>query len=494
MIDDMKQHLALFFVSLFAVLGCGKEMNDTVTSHPVSRFCATTEDLGSATKVMVSPRGVFDWKNGDKISVFDNTNANYKFIYDGDVFSKDGGGSITPGQYAVFPYGSGSSVNNNELVVELPGTYDLTFSNRDWLASMPMVGTIDGEDIRFKNIGAILLLTIYNVPSDATTLTFIAPNNKISGLFTKADASVSTPSISTSASGGVNNQLVFSFTRKKNMTFYIPLPVGTINGFSISFNDAGNTTKTVSKDISLERNSIVIAPELNLGASTAWVQHPEPTSLITQIEWNGMYSPGDHTTYTFSYDDQNRLTSFSINEPKSQFDYDDINHAITWREFDLSGEYKIEKQQNTSWLYQLSPTPAKPSLPFLVYNSDGTLSRMCHNYLFEDTTDSVWDENHNMTDWLGYIHVDYSDTTNIYTGVSINAFLLSWPPGSPTVNDEIMHMHTAKVPKSIKWLSGSYKDQTTSFNLTLDSNGRITSGELNGGPRQGQSFTVTYNN
>lgn len=491
----MNKNIGLFVIILLAVLGCGKEINDAASSREVARFSATTEEIGSLTKVVVSPQGVFEWKSGDEISVFDNTGVNYKFISDGTEFSKDGGGSITPGQYAVFPYGAGCAVNNNELVVDLPGSYDLTVFNGDWLASMPMVGTIDGEDIRFKNIGTILLLTVYDVPLDATTLTFSAPNNKITGQFTIPDASVSNPSIATSASGGANNLIVFTFTRKRNMTFYIPLPTGTLNGFSISFNDAGNTTKTVSKDISLGRNSIVIAPELNLGSSTTWEQHPEPTSLITEIRWHGMYTsdPNELTTYRFTYDAQKRLTSFYIDAPKSVYEYDDVNHTITWRESDLNGVYTFRKQTNTLWIYESSPT-VRPGAPFVVFNYDGTLSRTCRNSWLSDSPDGVWDANHNMTNMIGELEVTYTDTPNIFTGVSLNAFLLAYPPGSPLVNDEIMRIHTAKVPASVTWLTGTYKDQTTTFSLTYDGNGRITGGTLTGGPRDGQTFSVTYNN
>ena len=354
---------------------------------------------------------------------------------------------------------------------------------------MPMLGLISGDNIKFRNLGAIVSLTIYNVPTGATTLTFTAPNNKITGQFSIADGSADEPSIMTSASSGTDNQIVFTFNRRQNMTFRIPLPVGAIDGFSISFNDAANTTKTVSRQIQLNRNAFVLAPDLNLGSTVTWEQHPTPTHLISHISWTGMNGNAGVSEYDFEYDKLGRLTTIVLDgDLFGEYQYEPRFTGTVWG----GGEAYLYKSYNTLWFYY-DPNSVEPGFPVFIYNYDGTLSRLfgtASGYCYPDCT---WDENHNLTVFSGWETITYSDIPNIWAGVSLNAFMfhpeLVELPAPILINDEATRIHTANVPASITWLDDN---TTTACSFSYDSEGRIVSGSFTGGKMDNQSFVVYY--
>lgn len=465
----------LFFAGcVLSVLGC----DDSLTQEPhkaVHSLFAQVKDDASETKVSVNTAGEYGFLKGDVIGVFDSEDVVHEFTTtdcgssvtftnDGDVFSK-------VGDYAVFPYGANASASGNSVTFDMPKSYVYA----EWQTNMPMLGTISDDVVTFKSAGGALMLTVYSVPSDATAMTFTASSDKICGSFTISDASADGACIEM-ASSEDDKSITFSFTRHQNMIFYIPLPVGTLHGFTIAFNDGSATSRTVTKEISVSRNSTIIAPALNLGSSDIWEQHPyvAPDNRIKKISWEGMYGAGDTTDYTFTYisDTDSRLASLSISGETVTFKYDD-DGSIS-----IDGSMTLTRCGNVAWI---------EGEPLIGYNFDGTMSRIWDDGFYRPgSSDCVWD-GFDLTDAAGEATMTYSNVANVWCGVSLNAFLFAQPPGFPLINDYIACWHTKHVPSSVTSDSG-----TTTFSFTYDSEGKIIGGTLTGGDRDGEQFTVTY--
>ena len=114
-------------------------------------------------------------------------------------------------------------------------------------------------------------MIIYNIPSTATYLQFTATNKKISGYFAIDDASIESPVIETCPKSDSDDTMFIDFSENysTNMVFYIPLPTGTIDGFTVSFlddnfDDIDGASKTTTANLNVTRNKIILAPALNM--------------------------------------------------------------------------------------------------------------------------------------------------------------------------------------------------------------------------------------
>ena len=264
------------------VSSCQKEADKQV--EPVSKGKVTVLKASvteAETKVSADAAGKFAWQSGDAITAFDNTNANLQFT------TTNGGtdteftfnGDATLGTYAIYPYDADHEVTGDYVWVSLPNEY--TYKADE--TNMPMLGKIENNQASFKAIGGVLKLIIYNVPEGATKLTFTATNKQISGLFDIDDASIAEPVIATANTNTDDDKSVaINFTRQANMVFYIPLPTGEIDGFTLAFNDANSTPKTVTASFTVGRNKIINAPALNCTAvSDAVLTNAEILAVVT---------------------------------------------------------------------------------------------------------------------------------------------------------------------------------------------------------------------
>lgn len=289
------------------VSSCQKEADKQV--EPISKDKVTVLKASvteAETKVSADAAGKFAWQSSDAITAFDNTNANLQFT------TTNGGtdteftfsGDATLGTYAIYPYDANHMVDDNYVIVSLPNEYAYKADE----TNIPMLGKIENNQASFKAIGGVLKLIIYNVPEGATKLTFTATNKQISGLFDIDDASIAEPVIATNDTNTADDKSVaINFTRQANMVFYIPLPTGTIDGFTLAFNDANSTTKTVTASFNVGRNKIINAPALNCTAvSDAVLTNAEILAVVA-----GSYASNNiaSSSGTWSYTNGMKMAS-----------------------------------------------------------------------------------------------------------------------------------------------------------------------------------------
>ena len=290
--------LALIFT------GCAKEL-DNATKENFSKVRLRVKVADQIqTKVSADNDGSYHWQAGDIISVLNNDGDSYPFETESggsevDFSASSWSGDL--GKYAMYPASSTHTALDDEVSFNLPESYIWSAN----ATNMPMLGKITSSVATFHSVAGVLKLTIIGVPDDATELWFTATNKNITGNCTISDASQNGVFLSVADAGLTGKTVVFNFDghRSDNMVFYIPLPVGTIDGFTIEFDDSENTSKTTTKNVAIARNSIVIAPVLNLtGASKTLIQETwgSYTGAVSSYTFSGT-TTYDGTTTSLSY-------------------------------------------------------------------------------------------------------------------------------------------------------------------------------------------------
>ena len=173
----------------------------------------------------------------------------------------------TVGKYAIYPYDPSDAASftweedagDDNMIIKLPGSY--TYS--DNTLNIPMLGTISGSSISFRSIGGVIRFTIDNIPASAESFWFTATNKNIAGDFLFV-ASAATPYVEMT-SGTTTNSIFVAFTpgSASSLTFSIPVPVGTIDGFTMELlngelDPVASVTSTAN--INVARNQVITAP------------------------------------------------------------------------------------------------------------------------------------------------------------------------------------------------------------------------------------------
>ena len=256
--------------------GCAKEteIEEPINTNPEGRLVTIRANVGDdETRMSTDNSGNFSWQDGDKITVLTSNGNKVEFTTHSAGASVDFSGTLPSGDnlgsYALYPASTAHALNNSS---------SLTFSivnDVNWSAdtnNMPMIGLIDSEgNASFKAIGGVMKLILYNIPNDAREFTFAATNKKISGDFS-IDPTVAAPEITLSSAETVaEKKQTIKFERTPNKVFYVPLPTGTLDGFTITLYDGDANellSKTVTANVTVGRNKLILAPALNCAAAT----------------------------------------------------------------------------------------------------------------------------------------------------------------------------------------------------------------------------------
>ena len=266
-----RMNYLLAAAAILAVVGCAKEAEKEIV-NPGSNMVtlrASVEDTD--TRVSIGNDYAFAFQSGDKVSVLTDGGEPVEFETSDSGTTANFEGSLGEGEsvgsYALYPASDNHMADGNDVLFSMDKA--LTWKADE--SFMPMLGKVENGSITFKAVGGVMKLIVYNIPSDAAYLKFTATNKKISGGFEIADASVDNPVIVTDAKGEDDNTLTIGFSENYsvNKVFYIPLPTGTIDGFTISFlngdaNVIDGASKTTTATLNVTRNKIILAPALNV--------------------------------------------------------------------------------------------------------------------------------------------------------------------------------------------------------------------------------------
>lgn len=272
----------MFFAAIAALAftSCSQE-DDLLIKMDNHTIKASMEVNNQETRnAFNSSTGALYWIKGDEIAVL-NTQGNFaKYtLAQGEnsanatfTGTKIGNNSI----YALHPYSDGHKKENETLTFHLPDTYAYSESGNEYGAA-PMIAVTneeDASDYYFEHLGGAFCFTIKNIPANTTYFKFEA-DEQITGNFevskdTEGKNIISLPqtqSQATSSSYAVTIKFPAE-SSASNKKFFVPLPVGTIDGFKISMGSTSETwTHTSTAQNTIARKSILIMPDITINSS-----------------------------------------------------------------------------------------------------------------------------------------------------------------------------------------------------------------------------------
>ena len=286
----MRKHLIGTILVLAALAACNKEIDtqtpaivDPVEETPAGKVTLTFKaTIGEETRTTYANDKTASWAAGDKISVRVTDGTNFETAEfsttDGETFTgqvTDGFTTIVSGVYPanenhVF---SGGSVQS----VYLPESYNLEDAD-DTGRFIPLIGTIDGENMSFHHFCSAMKVTLTNIPAEATVFTFTANGQQVAGGFTLSGERMEL------TDQGSNASVQFTFNAgATERSFYIPIPDGTL---------AANSFVTLSNaDEVLFKKSITSSPTFGLNANSkdAIRVLPEVACWTRNEDWTAYY-------------------------------------------------------------------------------------------------------------------------------------------------------------------------------------------------------------
>lgn len=242
----------LYAAAFLAILaGCAKEpVVEPDNEASAGSDLVTYTFRAGLTKATVSDTGVFGWSSADQIAVYNTKNSTFY------TFTSSAGDGVFTGTapadatFSVAYYPASVATGVNE--VTLPSIY--TQAEAVAGKSFPMKGTVSGSNIAFEHLGALLKISIDDVPANATKLV-LSSDDKLCGAFTPA-TNAGHEEIQ-SESGASTVTVTLSNASRQNLAFYFPVPAGTYS-YTVTLGD--DTTdmlvKSTTSDKTLARASI----------------------------------------------------------------------------------------------------------------------------------------------------------------------------------------------------------------------------------------------
>lgn len=252
-----KFYLATAIVALLWI-GCSQEEVVNETKGGAKTIYATIE---GSSRSAVTDAGVFSWTSGDLISLLDANNKDiYTYSGTGNGFDSPTPTTVTTPIVAYYP------ANDSHTTTQfyLPASYGNVTT--DYVASThaAMIATppAEGNTFAFMHLGGVMRFNVKNVPAQAKSFSFTATGKKIAGSFDINNGIIET---SESQSGG--NTVTINFKpldAAKDMTFYVPLPVGEYGDYTVSFgfDDPTNEIKNESTNVTntIARKTLLLMP------------------------------------------------------------------------------------------------------------------------------------------------------------------------------------------------------------------------------------------
>ena len=271
----MKKYNQFIVLAALAVASCTEKENvggGSPEAPGVERttLYAVMEDVQS--KATVDNAGKTSWIEGDQVAVYTSAEKfetlTLETMVDGVAkFTGSIEGTFNTGDVAVYPASAAKSYASDKLTVAYPDTYAYVAG----ALNTPMIATVataEDEPVSFSHLGGAMSMTFTNVPEWAVKFVFESADKAVTGDFEVAvDPGVSTVS---AVEGTTNNKVSFTFAKStKEMTFVVPLPLGTYNKFSVWFEDAEGNEIDGSK-VTVDEDG-----EINKVVRKAMVDMPE---------------------------------------------------------------------------------------------------------------------------------------------------------------------------------------------------------------------------
>ena len=248
----MRKPVLICLVALAAfTVSCVQEHIPDYDEMPEGALIAATIDPADTKTSYDSGSGKFAWSIGDHIALYNDgayTKARLAKIKGDTGYFSLPLSSTSRSHYALYPFDLMDEGHFGDapegLWVNLPDSYFVENSEAGWRDSlavyspMPMVAVnTEGQKLHFKHLGAMIRVTLRNIPSGTRIIAFQTGEN-ITGKFRVFDPSSDAPYIRLDddiASGRGNLVRVhFRQTISGEVTLSLPLPPGNYSLFRVT--------------------------------------------------------------------------------------------------------------------------------------------------------------------------------------------------------------------------------------------------------------------
>ena len=255
----MKKNYILSAIALCACLlsACNKEMDtpqgeaSEENKEGVITYIRATGNENASKGSIDGESGSFSWNVGDQIAVWNTVGESAGYNVSAALTSEDFSGdnatfSFTDlgerSNYAVSP--AWIRVAGNPTSVTLPGTYTLAQVASE-KSPVPMIAVNSNEGtLHFKQLGALLRITLNNLPPSTRSVTIDFNGKKVQGTFAVSNPGTATPSIATEAASDGNDVITINTGDLGGWTdgqdVNIPVPTGTYTTITVKSWDTAN--------------------------------------------------------------------------------------------------------------------------------------------------------------------------------------------------------------------------------------------------------------
>jgi surface protein len=273
------------------LFGAGLVLTSVLASCSSEDLLQGSQNAGSNTltayiesqndsRVSISDEGKFAWSTDDKISVASTSNSfetwSLSKINDDGSADFTSPSTVSDGAYAVFPETLNPTVSSNSLQITLPAEYE---SNK----TVPvLMGKYNDGKVDFAHAGGLIRVSFDNVPSYANKFVFSTNNQNIAGNFTIDDNQAINTSVGTNSTITIN--IAGDDIKDGKITFDVPIPVGTYEGFSVGlyYGNIELASQSTTKSNTIERRDLLVMPTITatdyFAGSNYIVEKVKPTS------------------------------------------------------------------------------------------------------------------------------------------------------------------------------------------------------------------------
>lgn len=243
--------LLLLLPAVALIASCSKtEVSESSSSEgedftPRQFIASIEEDV----KTYLKENSVF-WYNGDAISVFDETGANFKFVAESagatTTFTQVTEGDLQGTTfYAVYPYSAQNSISSGSVTIGMKNTYSSKAGSFTLASGCVMTARTTTDKLNFKNLTSLIKFTIPAESGISSLYFFGGGSSSLVGTVTASIADDGTPSITAApeSDGGI------TITPTEGATFtagdyYMPVLPGTYTSFRVKIDYAEGTVTT----------------------------------------------------------------------------------------------------------------------------------------------------------------------------------------------------------------------------------------------------------
>ena len=323
------------------------EMPSVVHSDSLSAVISTDTE----TRTTMDGNQVL-WEETDMISIFstgDNlTYTNHQYTLQSGENSSNAtftGTFENTKVAALYPYNSDNKYDGSTITLALAKEYQYTEGANN---KAPMASLMSGDEsnIVFRNAGALMALTVNNIPAGYCVATLKAaeddPNLAGSATITFNDG---VPTLNAPTNGAKEVTIKFVNDEVSNKTFYFPIPVATYSELQFFISDGKNTkvlktkplnamrNKRYTSSITLDAVNATIPTQTTIGEASETLAESENISIEdvpedTQEPTITLHIETDNTTVNIAFESISTETPITINAVNDEKVAETVNITV----------------------------------------------------------------------------------------------------------------------------------------------------------------------